>query len=141
MHDGDHPLREGDVLSFPRGTEGGHEIRNDGSETARVLVVSTNADPDVAEYPETGKVAYVVGGVHHYHRAANAVEHAFPEETIHVRIGDGWRPVLAAHVGDGMYCVTEQRPADESWEFDTGSIVRVEEREGKRVAVQLPSSG
>lgn len=79
MHDGDHALEEGDVLSFPRGPEGGHRIRNDGDETARVLIVSTNASPDVAEYPETSKVATIVEGKHTYLRTADAVEHAGPE--------------------------------------------------------------
>jgi len=79
-HEGDRRLGEGDVLSFPRGPAGGHEIRNDGTDTARVLIVSTNASPDVAEYPETGKVAYVLDGVHHFHRVRDAVEHAFPDE-------------------------------------------------------------
>jgi len=78
MQDGDHALSEGDVLFFPRGPGGGHQIRNDGDDTARVVIVSTNADPDVAEYPETGKVAYVVGGEHHFHRVADAVADAFP---------------------------------------------------------------
>ena len=79
MHDGDHVLREGDVVAFPRGPQGGHQLRNDGDETARVLIVSSNASPDVAEYPETGKVAWVVDGEHHFHRTADAVEHAGPE--------------------------------------------------------------
>jgi uncharacterized cupin superfamily protein len=79
MHDGDRDLAEGDVVPFPRGPEGGHQIRNDGEITARVLIVSANADPDVAEYPETGKLAAIVGGEHRYHRAADAVEHAGPE--------------------------------------------------------------
>ena len=79
MHDGDHSLAEGDVLPFPTGPEGGHQIRNDGEETARVLIVAAHADPDVAEYPETGKVAAIVHGEHRYHRVADAVEHAGPE--------------------------------------------------------------
>jgi uncharacterized cupin superfamily protein len=79
MHDGDRALREGDVVSFPRGPSGGHQIRNDGDETARVLIVSTNATPDVAEYPDTGKVAWIVDGEHHFHRTSDAVEHAGPE--------------------------------------------------------------
>ncbi len=79
MHDGDRQLEEGDVLPFPRGAEGGHQIRNDGDETARVLIVSTNADPDVAEYPSSGKVAAIVAGEHRYHRVEDAVEHAGPE--------------------------------------------------------------
>lgn len=79
MHDGDRELAEGDVVPFPRGPEGGHQIRNDGDAPARVLLVSTNADPDVAEYPDTGKVAAIVGGQHRYHRVDEAVEHAGPE--------------------------------------------------------------
>jgi uncharacterized cupin superfamily protein len=79
MHDGDRQLEEGDVVPFPRGPEGGHQIRNDGEATARVLIVAANADPDVAEYPETGKVAVVVGGKYRFHRTADAVEHAGPE--------------------------------------------------------------
>jgi uncharacterized cupin superfamily protein len=79
MHDGDRQLAEGDVVPFPRGPAGGHQIRNDGDSTTRVLIVSNNADPDVAEYPETGKIAAIVSGAHRYHRAADAVEHAGPE--------------------------------------------------------------
>src|SRR4051794_14128589 len=51
LHDGERTLREGDVVPFPRGPAGGHQIRNDGEETARVLIVAANANPDVAEYP------------------------------------------------------------------------------------------
>ena len=79
MHDGDRQLAEGDVVSFPRGPEGGHRIRNDSDTTARVLIVSTNADPDVAEYPDTGKVAATSAGEPRYFRTADAVEHAGPE--------------------------------------------------------------
>jgi uncharacterized cupin superfamily protein len=79
MHDGDHALAEGDVLPFPRGPEGGHQIRNDEDEVARVLIVAAQADPDVAEYPETGKVATIVHGEHTYLRVAAAAEHAGPE--------------------------------------------------------------
>jgi uncharacterized cupin superfamily protein len=79
MHDGDHELAEGDVLPFPRGPEGGHQIRNDGDSTARVLIVGANSDPDVAEYPETGKIATIVGGRHTFHRTADSIEHAGPE--------------------------------------------------------------
>jgi len=79
MHDGDRGLAEGDVVPFPRGPEGGHQVRNDGDSPARVLIVSANADPDVAEYPDTGKLAVVVGGQHRFHRTADAVEHAGPE--------------------------------------------------------------
>ena len=79
MHDGDRQLEEGDVVPFPRGPEGGHQVRNDGDTTVRVLIVSTNASPDVAEYPSSGKVATILDGDHRYHRAADEVEHADSE--------------------------------------------------------------
>ena len=78
MHDGDHELAAGDVLPLPRGPSGGHRIRNDDDAPARVLIVAAHASPDVAEYPETGKVALVVDGQHRFHRVADAVEHAGP---------------------------------------------------------------
>jgi uncharacterized cupin superfamily protein len=80
MHDGDHGLHEGDVVPFPRGPEGGHQLRNDDGEPARVLIVAAHADPDVAVYPETGKVATVVAGEQTFHRVADAVEHAGSDE-------------------------------------------------------------
>ena len=78
MHDGDHVLAEGDVVPFPRGPEGGHQLRNDGDTVARVLVVAAHADPDVAEYPDTGKLAAIVKGEHRVHRTADEVPHAGP---------------------------------------------------------------
>jgi uncharacterized cupin superfamily protein len=77
--DGERVLAEGDAIVFPRGPEGAKGLRNDSDATVRVLIVSTNADPDVAEYPDTGKVGHIVGGELRVHRAADAVEHAGPE--------------------------------------------------------------
>jgi uncharacterized cupin superfamily protein len=79
MHDGERELAEGDVLPFPRGPEGGHQVRNDSDSVARVLIVAANTSPDVAEYPETGKVAIVADGRHRFHRTSDAVENAGPE--------------------------------------------------------------
>jgi uncharacterized cupin superfamily protein len=78
MHDGDRVLKEGDVLPFPRGPEGGHQIRNDADAIARVLIVAGHVNPDVAEY-DTGKVATIIDGEHRFHRASDEVEHAGPE--------------------------------------------------------------
>jgi uncharacterized cupin superfamily protein len=72
-------LREGDVVVFPRGPEGAKELRNGSDATARILIVSTNADPDVSEYPDTHKVGIVVGGELRVHRSADQIEHAGPE--------------------------------------------------------------
>ena len=79
MHDGDHALSEGDVVPCPPGPEGAHQIRNDSDSIARVLIVSAHTDPDVAEYPDTGKVATIIHGMQTFHRTADAVEHAGPE--------------------------------------------------------------
>jgi uncharacterized cupin superfamily protein len=79
MLDGERTLAAGEVVPFPRGPAGGHQIRNDAAEIARVLIVAANANPDVAEYPETGKVAVVVDGEHRFHRLADAAPHAGPE--------------------------------------------------------------
>ena len=69
----------GDFLPFPTGLEGGHQIRNDTDEVARVLTVAAHSDPAVAEYPSSAKVAAIVHGEHRYHRVADVVEHAGPE--------------------------------------------------------------
>ena len=78
LHDGDRELKEGDVVGFPRGAEGGHQIRNESDEVARVLIVSTNADPDVAEY-DSGKVGVWIEGSGRFFRMEDAVEHSGAE--------------------------------------------------------------
>jgi uncharacterized cupin superfamily protein len=47
-------LARGEVVSFPPGREGTHQILNRGAAPARVLVCSTNDLPEVAEQVETG---------------------------------------------------------------------------------------
>jgi uncharacterized cupin superfamily protein len=76
---GERVLVEGDVVAFERGPDGAKGIRNESDVPARVLIVSTNADPDVTEYPDTHKVGFVVGQELRVHRTADAVEHAGPE--------------------------------------------------------------
>ncbi len=77
--DGERQLNEGDVLTFPTGPAGAHGIRNETDEVARVLIVSTNADPDVAEYPDSGKVGIWIADEGRFFRTRDAVEHAGPE--------------------------------------------------------------
>jgi uncharacterized cupin superfamily protein len=55
-HEGEQVLREGDVVAFPRGKEGAHQIRNDTDAPIRVLMLSTLIAPDIVEYLDTGKV-------------------------------------------------------------------------------------
>jgi uncharacterized cupin superfamily protein len=80
LHDGDRLLREGDVLVLPRGPEGGHQVRNESGEVVRVLIVSSNVDPDVAEYPDTRKIGVITGGSEwQFYRRDDAVGHAGSE--------------------------------------------------------------
>jgi uncharacterized cupin superfamily protein len=50
---GERGLRRGDVVCFPRGPEGAHQVRGPGT----VLMLSAQRDLETIEYPESGKVA------------------------------------------------------------------------------------
>jgi uncharacterized cupin superfamily protein len=49
-------LEPGDVISFPRGREGAHQVANWSDVTARFLAVSTSGTPDLVVYPDSGKL-------------------------------------------------------------------------------------
>src|SRR5512133_422443 len=55
-HEGEQQLRQGDVVAFPRGKGGAHQIRNDTDAPVRVLMLSTLIAPDIVEYLDTGKI-------------------------------------------------------------------------------------
>jgi uncharacterized cupin superfamily protein len=55
--DGERTLRAGDVLHFPRGADGAHQLRNDSATPTRFVVAAANTTPEVVEYPDTGKIA------------------------------------------------------------------------------------
>ena len=55
-HEGEQQLHEGDVVAFPRGKEGAHQIRNATDAPIRVLMLSTRIAPDIVEYLDTGKI-------------------------------------------------------------------------------------
>lgn len=54
--DGEQVLRPWDVAVFRRGTGGAHEVRNDTTETASVLMLSTLSNPEICVYPDSGKI-------------------------------------------------------------------------------------
>lgn len=54
--EGEQELREGDVVCFPRGKNGFHQVRNSTDAPIRVLMISTLIAPDIVEYPDSGKV-------------------------------------------------------------------------------------
>lgn len=51
----------GDAMIFPRGPVGAHQVINDSGEEARILMVSTMVEPEIAEYPDTGKIGVFAG--------------------------------------------------------------------------------
>jgi uncharacterized cupin superfamily protein len=53
---GERELEEGDVVCFPRGKDGLHQVRNASESSIRVLMLSSMNAPDIVEYPDSGKV-------------------------------------------------------------------------------------
>ncbi len=51
-----------DVVFFPRGPEGAHQIRNDTQASARVLMWSTILYPGVSVYPDSDKIGVWTAG-------------------------------------------------------------------------------
>ncbi len=54
--DGWRELSEGDVVAFPRGRRGVHQVANRSDETVRFLIVSEMHMPEVVVYPDSNKV-------------------------------------------------------------------------------------
>lgn len=54
--EGEQVLKEGDVVCFPRGNDGAHQIVNNTDSPVRVLMLSSMVTPDIVEYLDTDKV-------------------------------------------------------------------------------------
>jgi len=54
--EGERALSEGDVVCFPRGKAGAHQIINRTEAPIRVLMLSSAIQPDVIEYLDTNRV-------------------------------------------------------------------------------------
>ena len=54
--DGELALARGDLLRFPAGADGAHQIRNRADKTARVLLFSKASVPAVSVYPDTDTI-------------------------------------------------------------------------------------
>lgn len=68
-----HPVAEGDIIGCPAGGPGtAHQLINTGSEPLRYLAISSELDPEICEYPDSGKVgvwADEPGGEGFFHMA------------------------------------------------------------------------
>jgi uncharacterized cupin superfamily protein len=59
--EGTHRLEPWDVVFFPIGPAGAHQIRNDSDEPARVMMWSTIVYPSATAYPDSDKIAVWTG--------------------------------------------------------------------------------
>ena len=80
--EGERQLDEGDVVCFPRGKTGAHQVWNATGSPIRVLMLSTLILPDVVEYLDTGKVGArsVAGDVIMFDRAGPELDYWEGEE-------------------------------------------------------------
>ena len=82
-----YPIRKHDVIACPTGgPDVAHQIINTGTTTMRYLAVSTLADVDACEYPDSQKVLVVTGqrgesGLRKMFRAENTVDYYDRERT------------------------------------------------------------
>lgn len=59
--EGEEVASRGDSILFKRGPEGAHQVINASGERSRILMISTMIQPEVAEYPDAGKVGVFAG--------------------------------------------------------------------------------
>ena len=55
--EGERELKEGEVVHFPRGPEGAHQLSNRSGEVARYVIAAALPTPEIIEYPDSGKIA------------------------------------------------------------------------------------
>jgi uncharacterized cupin superfamily protein len=60
--DGQDVLAVGDMVLFPDGPDGAHQLINESAMTARVLILSTMREPYGCAYPDSGKLS-TLGGI------------------------------------------------------------------------------
>lgn len=86
--DGWRELDEGEIVSFPRGEAGAHQLVNRTAETVRFLSISTNGEPDIVLYPDSGKLGAAerrAGGLHAFFRVTDAVDYYDGEQPLQSR--------------------------------------------------------
>ena len=55
--EGERELEPGEVAKFPTGPSGAHQLVNRSGEPARYVIAAAHVDPEVVEYPDSGKLA------------------------------------------------------------------------------------
>ena len=54
-------MRPWDAALFPRGEGGAHQLRNDTDVSVRAAFFSSLSDPEVAVYPDDGRIGVIAG--------------------------------------------------------------------------------
>jgi hypothetical protein len=54
---GERTLEEGDVVHFPVGPDGAHQLINNTNEPVRYLVASNRPSPEAVEYPDSRQIS------------------------------------------------------------------------------------
>ena len=81
--EGTRELERGEVVHFPRGEAGAHQLVNATDATAAFLSISTKGEPDIVLYPDAGKLGAAErrpGGLHKFFRLDDAVGYWDGEE-------------------------------------------------------------
>jgi uncharacterized cupin superfamily protein len=80
--EGERELKEGEVVHFPRGPEGAHQLSNRSPQVARYVIAAALPTPEIVEYPDSGKIASMArtdttagGPLFTINRLADAVEY------------------------------------------------------------------
>jgi len=55
--EGERELEAGAAVHFPKGPAGAHQVINRTDEPVRYILASSNASPEIVEYPDSGKIA------------------------------------------------------------------------------------
>jgi uncharacterized cupin superfamily protein len=86
-------LERGELVAFPVGDAGAHQIQNRSEEPVRVLVVSTMIAPEINLYPDSGKLMAAT-------RAPGATGEGFQEAYRRERATDYWEGEEPPAAGD-----------------------------------------
>jgi uncharacterized cupin superfamily protein len=73
--EGERELEAGEVVCFPAGADGAHQVINRTDEPVRILVFSTMNVPEVVVYPDSGKIGVSATDVRKLFRADDDVDY------------------------------------------------------------------
>jgi len=78
--EGTREIEEGEVLHFPVGEEGAHQLYNHTEEPVTFLAISSSGRPDIIVYPDTDKIGFGErvpkgGGLRAFFRRGDGVDY------------------------------------------------------------------